>query len=454
MSDWEARDFFRDEELIADPYPYFDALRRQCPVHRERHHDVMMVTGYDEAIEVFHDTAAFSSCISVTGPFPGFPVPLDGLDVSGLITQHRDELPMSDQLPTLDPPVHTAHRALLMKLITPKRLKENEAVMAGLADRLLDDFLAPGQGEFISGFAGPFTLLVIADLLGVPEEDREGFLDALQRRPRADSGGLGVAGEELAHSPLEFLYGKFATYIEDRRRRPRQDVLTGLATATFPDGSVPDVADAVRVAANLFSAGQETTVRLLGSALKVLGEQDGIQQLLRREPDRIPNFVEESLRLESPVKGDFRLSRVPVTVGGVELPAGTTVMVLNGAANRDPRRFPDPGTFDPGRPNARHHLSFGRGIHTCPGAPLARAEARVAIERLLCRTTSIRISERQHGPEGARAYRYVPTYILRGLTHLNLEFSPATPDGATSPATPDGATAPATPAGPARAESA
>jgi cytochrome P450 len=422
--DFEAMDFFRDDGLVADPYPYFEALRERCPVRREPHHGVVMVTGYDEAVEVFHDAARFSSCISVTGPFPGFPVPLEGDDVTGLIDQHRGELPMSDQLPTLDPPVHTAHRALLMRLITPKRLKENEASMWRLADRLLDEFLARGEGEFISGFAGPFTLLVIADLLGVPEADQHEFAQALQHRPRSDS--IGSTGEDtVSHNPLEFLYERFAAYIEDRRRQPRGDVLTGLATATFPDGSAPDVADVVRVAANLFSAGQETTVRLLSSALLVIAERPDIQRLLRAERDRIPNFVEEALRMESPVKGDFRLSRVPVTVGGVDLPAGTTVMVLNGAANRDPRRFADPATFDAARPNARHHLAFGRGIHTCPGAPLARAEARVSIERLLDRTADIRISERAHGTADARRYRYLPTFILRGLTSLNLEFTPA-----------------------------
>jgi len=424
LNDVDAMDFFRDDGLVADPYPYFEALREQCPVRREPHHGVMMVTGYDEAVQVFHDAKTFSSCVSVTGPFPGFPVPLEGDDVSELIERHRDELPMCDQLPTLDPPVHTDHRALLMRLITPKRLKENEASMWRLADGLLETFLARGEGEFVSGFAGPFTLLVIADLLGVPEEDQQEFAQALEQRPRQDA--LGSTSEDtLTHSPLEFLYGKFTAYIEDRRREPRGDVLTGLATAKFPDGSTPDVADVVRIAANLFSAGQETTVRLLSSALMVIAERPGIQRQLRDQRDLIPNFIEEALRMESPVKGDFRLARVPVTVGEVDIPAGTTVMVLNGAANRDPRRFDDPATFDPARANARHHLAFGRGIHTCPGAPLARAEARVAIERILDRTADIRISERVHGPAGARRYRYLPTFILRGVTRLNLEFTRA-----------------------------
>ena len=243
------------------------------------------------------------------------------------------------------------------------------------------------------------------------------------RTGQQSGGGVGDTSQRaMAHNPLEGLYQRFARYIEDRRREPGGDVLSGLAGATFPDGSLPEVADVVRIAANLFSAGQETTVRLLGSALKVLAEDPGMQRRLREDRDRIPGFIEETLRAESPVKGDFRLSRVPVTVGGVDLPAGTYVMVLNGAANRDPRHFDHPDRFDETRPNARHHIAFGRGIHTCPGAPLARAEARVAIERLLDRTSDIAISEREHGPAGARRYRYIRTFILRGLTQLHLEF--------------------------------
>ncbi len=426
MNDVTAMDFFRDERLVEDPYTYFDAMRDKCPVSREPHYGVMMVTGWEEACEVANNADTFSSCISVTGPFPGFPVALEGMegsDITALIEQHRDELPFSDQLPTLDPPTHTDHRALLMRLITPKRLKENEDAMWALADRVLDDFLTPGEGEFINGFAGPFTLLVIADLLGVPEEDRHTFVANLRRNV---GGGVGNTSEKsLAHSPLEFLYEAFGGYIEDRRRAPRDDVLTGLATATFPDGSVPDVTDVARVATNVFSAGQETTVRLLGAALQVIGERPEIQQQLRNDRSLVPNFIEEALRIESPVKGDFRLSRRPVTVGGVDIPAGTTVMVVNGAANHDPRRFDNPGTFDPLRKNARQHIAFGRGIHSCPGAPLARAETRVAIERLLDRTSNITVPEAKHGPADDRRYRYVPTYILRGLTELHLEWTPA-----------------------------
>lgn len=413
-------DFFRDSRLTDDPYTFYEALRNKCPVTKEEHYGVTMVTGWQEAVDVYNDSETFSSCISVTGPFPGFPVPLEGDDVTDLIVEHRDEIPFSDQLPTLDPPTHTDHRALLMRLITPKRLKENEDAMWALADKNLDRFLAPGEGEFIKGFAGPFTLQVIADLLGVPEEDRDDLLERLARGTHGS--GLGNADKALTKTPLEYLYDVFATYIEERRAEPRGDVLTGLATATFPDGSLPEVGDVVRVATNVFSAGQETTVRLLSTALKVIGDQPEIQAKLRENRDLLGNFIEECLRIESPVKGDFRLSRVPTTVGDQALGAGCTVMVINGAANRDPRRFEDPDTFDPERKNARQHLAFGRGIHSCPGAPLARAETRVGLERLLDRTTDIRISEKMHGPRENRRYQYIPTYILRGLTELHLEF--------------------------------
>ena len=180
--------------------------------------------------------------------------------------------------------------------------------------------------------------------------------------------------------------------------------------------------DAVRVASNLFAAGQETTVRLLSTAVMMIAEDAALQAKLRANPDMIPRFVEEALRYESPVRGDFRLAKVPVTVGGVDLPAGTTVMLVNAAMNRDPRKFADPDTFDVERGNARQHVAFGRGPHSCPGAPLARAEAKISLQRLLERTSNIWIDEDNHGPQGNRRYNYLPTFILRGLTRLHICF--------------------------------
>ena len=381
-----------------------------------------MVTGYEEAVEVYHDTARFSNCNAVAGPFARWPVPLEGDDISEIIERYRDELPFSDQLPTFDPPKHTAHRALLGRLLTPKRLKENEEFMWRLADRQIDEFVGRGECEFIHDYAGPFTLLVIADLLGVPEAEHETFREELQgdRRPNQSLGTDGT----VAHKPLEFLYQRFTNFIEERRREPRDDVMTALATATFPDGSLPEVRDVMLITSNLFAAGQETTARLLGTMLQLIGERPELQQLLRDERDRIPNFVEEALRFESPLPSTSRLARVRTTIGGVPIPAGTTVMLIPAAANRDPRRFDDPAEFRLGRPNWRQHLAFGFGVHSCAGAPLARAEARISAERLLDRMADIRISEKAHGPPGARRYEYTPIYLLRGLERLHLEFKP------------------------------
>src|SRR5437763_13675729 len=167
-------------------------------------------------------------------------------------------------------------------------------------------------------------------------------------------------------------------------------------------------------------AGQETTVRLFGTALQRIGDDHELQRRLRDNRELVPNFVEECLRFESPVKGDFRLARVTSKVGGVEIPAGTTVMVVNGGAGRDARKFERPAEFQVDRANARQHLAFGHGAHTCPGAPLARAEGRVTVERFLDRMRDIRIDDAQHGPPDARRYDYVPTYILRGLRRLFL----------------------------------
>jgi cytochrome P450 len=417
---YDAIDFFRGNELVENPYPYFDWLREQCPVHQESRYGVYMVTGYAEACSVYTDPDTFSSCNSVTGPFPGFPVPLEGDDVSELIEAHRDELPFSDQITTMDPPKHRDHRHLLMRQLTPKRLKENEEFIWRLADRQIDEFAGRGECELVADYASPFTMLVVADLLGVPEDEHDEYRAALARRSHH---AVGSTKDAMRGNPLSWLYDRFSRYIEDRRREPRDDVLTALATTTFPDGTLPEVIHVVRVAANVFAAGQETTVRLLGTAFQLIGERPELQQLLRDRPELVGDFVEEALRIESPVKGDFRLARRTTTVGGVEIPAGATVMVLNGAANRDPSHFDDPGDLDVERGNAREQLAFGRGVHSCPGGPLARLEGRVSVERFLDRTKDIRISEAHHGAAGARRYDYVPTYILRGLTGLHLELS-------------------------------
>jgi cytochrome P450 len=415
-------DFFTDESLVPDPYPYFDHLRSKCPVVQATPFNVLAVTGYDEALAVYKDPA-FSSCVSVAGPFSGLPFGPDGHDdVSELIEQHRGAVPMAEHITSQDPPLHTRTRGLMNKLITPKRLKENEEFMWRLADQQLDTFIDRGRCEFLADYAKPFSLLVIADLLGVPAEDHDQFKAAFALET------VGELGKEAptSHNPLQWLNDKFYTYIEDRRRAPRDDVLTGLAQAKYEDGSTPDIEDVMNLSTFLFAAGTETTTKLVSSAVRVIGENPEFEKALREDRNKIGAFLEETLRMESPVKSHFRMARTTTTVGDVKVPAGSTVMVLPGACNRDERKFADPNTFSPDRPNVREQIAFIRGAHSCPGAPLARAEGRISLSRILDRMTDITVSEKHHGPVGDRHYTYEPTFIMRGLSELHIDFTPVT----------------------------
>ncbi|WP_137149768.1 cytochrome P450 [Mycolicibacterium sp. CR10] len=429
MSDFDTIDYFTDQSLVPDPHPYFDHLRSKCPIVKEPNYGVLAITGYDEAATVLKDTDTFSSCIAVAGPFPPLPFTPEGDDITDQITEHRPLMPMFEHMVTMDPPDHTNARSLLNRLLTPSRLKENEDFMWRLADEVLDDIFRRepvGQCEFLTAYAKPFSMLVIADLLGVPEEDHTRFRTVLGApRPGAIVGSLDH-DDLVGTNPLEWLDETFVAYLEERRESPRDDVLTALATAKYPDGSTPPVLEVARSATFLFAAGQETTTKLLSASLKVLGDHPDIQETLRKDRSRIPIFVEEALRMDAPVKSQFRLAKKHTTVGGMDVPAGTTLMVCPGAVNRDPGKFDHPHEFDLDRKNVREHIAFGRGAHSCPGGPLARVEGRVSIERILDRMADITIDEEKHGPAGQRSYNYEPTFILRGLTEINIKFTPVT----------------------------
>lgn len=422
-TDFDSVDYFADPSLVPDPHPYYDHIRSKDPVCCPITNGVLAVTGWEAANSVYKDSENFSSCVAVMGPFTPMPFTPEGDDICEQLEKHRTEIPMFEHMVTMDPPQHTDARSILARLLTPKRLKENEDFMWRLADRHIDEFIADGKCEFLAAYAKPFSLLVVADLLGVPEEDHEDFRDSFgAQRPGSNIGGLDH--EVIATNPLEWADEKFARYIEERRENPRDDVLTSIATAKYPDGSTPEVVDVVRTATFLFAAGQETTAKLLGAAMRVLSDRPDIQQQLRDDRSLIPVFIEECLRMDSPVKSVFRMARKTTTLGETPVPAGTTVMVSPGAANRDPERFDDPHEFQLNRKNVREHIAFSRGIHSCPGAPLARVEGRVSIERLLDRLGDITVSEEKHGPIDARRYVYEPTFILRGLTEINIEFKP------------------------------
>ncbi|MBX7430769.1 cytochrome P450 [Mycobacterium sp. Y57] len=417
--DYESVDYFTDESLVPDPYPYFDHLRSKCPVTEATPFNVLAVTGYAEALSVYKNPA-FSSCVSVAGPFSGMPItPGDSDDVSDLIEQYRAAVPMAEHITSQDPPLHTRTRSLLSRLITPKRLKENEDFMWRLADQQLDTFIDRGAAEFLADYAKPFSALVIADLLGVPDEVHQEFKEVFALET------VGELGKEAptTHNPLEWLNEKFHGYIDDRRRSPRDDVLTELAQAKHEDGSTPDIEDVINLSTFLFAAGTETTTKLVSSAVRIMADNAGYEEMLRRDRSKIPAFLEETLRLESPVQSHFRMARTSTTIGDVDVPAGTTVMVLPGACNRDGRKFDAPNEFQPDRSNVREQIAFIRGAHSCPGAPLARSEGRISLERILDRMKHITISEEHHGPIGDRRYTYEPSFIMRGLSELHITFN-------------------------------
>ncbi|MFT4262392.1 MAG: cytochrome P450 [Nocardioides sp.] len=411
-------DFFTDPEVARRAEPYFDYMLANHPVFREPKYGVVVVTGYEEALQVYHQPDVYSSINRTGGPVLDLDFELVGDDLTDLLEQHRSSFPTNDQIVTFDPPVHTDHRAILMGLITPKRLKENEQFLKDTADKFLDELLPKGRMDFIWDYAKRYAVLAVADLLGVPTEDHPMLLQLLASEPGPVLGNLQL--QTNTHNSLERLYDYFVAKIEERRANPGEDILTGMALATFPDDSLPQPIEVARIASNLFSAGLETTVQLMGICLQRIADDADLQDLLRREPSLVPAFIEESLRVEAPIKGSFRLVKKATTLAGFDLAPGTNVMLLHGAAGRDARLFDDPATFDVKRANARQHLAFGRGIHTCPGAPLARAEAVFSIQRFLERTSTIRIDDEQHGTPDARHWDLISSYKFRGHTNLHL----------------------------------
>ena len=263
--DLDAVDYFSDPSLIGNPHDYLDHLRSKCPVAREPHHGVMVVTGLDEGSAAFADVDSFSACIAPNGPLPGFPVSLEGHesdDISELIAQHRDALPLSKEIMTLDPPEHTRQRGLMMRQFSPRRVEETVDAMVGLADDEIDRFIDNGSCNFVQEFAAPYALLNICSLMGVPEEDRAEFRVEMlgEHRDR----GLGNIEKKVNLDPFAFLRDRFTRYVQERRAEPRDDVLTRMAQATFPDGSTPTVDEVTHLATDLFIGGSGTTAHLLG----------------------------------------------------------------------------------------------------------------------------------------------------------------------------------------------
>jgi cytochrome P450 len=415
------RDYFTDHSVLLDPYDYFEAIRTHGPVYQMKSRDIVVVTGFQEAVAVLLNTQDFSSCIN---PDPLAPLAFEpqGEDITAQIEASQGQGNALELMVSYDGLRHAAARSLLNPLFTPSRLRANEQFMRDYGDSMVREMVAKGGCELISEVATPYVTMVIADLLGVPDEDREAFRKVIDEGP--PPGNMDAADMPQQSQSLMFMGTFFARYIQERRAAPRDDVMTELALAKFPDGSTPELMEVVKSAMFLFAAGQDTSAKLLGNSMRFLADNPELQRRLREDRSQIGPFLEEVLRLEGSAKATFRLAKRNTKIADMEIPAGKRVVVAISAANRDPRRWEDPAEFRIGRPKIKEHLAFGRGAHTCAGAPLARAEVAVILDRFFEHSSDIDLSEAHHGPRGARHVEYEASYIIRGLTDLHVVLKP------------------------------
>jgi cytochrome P450 len=230
-----------------------------------------------------------------------------------------------------------------------------------------------------------------------------------------------AGGEE---HPFAVMGTYFYGYLADRRANPRDDILTEFAHAKYSDGTTPELYDLVQLGMFMFGAGQDTSAKLLGNSMKYLVEDQELQSRLRADPKLIGPFLEEVLRIEGSTKQTARLARKDTRIGDVEIPAGTKILVALSAANRDPRRWENPNELIIGSKKVAEHVGFGRGKHVCAGAPLARVEVRVIMEKFLEMTSKIELDMEQH-PNGIADLSYEPSFIIRGLEKMHIKLTPA-----------------------------
>lgn len=417
------RDYFTDYAVAKDPYAFFEAVRTEGPVFQPPGKDYLIVTGFQEALEILRNHDDFSAIIGLQGAAMPLPFTPEGSDITPQVEAHRLEFIGGDQVVNLDDLPHTNLRALINTLFVPSRLKASEEFITEYSDNMVRKYVAAGEVDMISKIATPFVTIVVADLLGVPVEDRQFFMDTIAKAPPPGSldGDNDLTAED---HPMVVMGSYFAGYIQDRLANPQEDILTELATALYPDGTKPNFQDIVTLGIFMFGAGQDTSAKLLGNAMKFLVSEPGLQDEMRADPSRLPDFIEEVLRLEGSTKQTARLARKDTKIGDLEVKAGTKILLALSAANRDPSRWENPQELILGRKKIKEHVGFGRGKHVCAGAPLARVEVRILLEKLLEHTSKIELDLEKH-PNGIADLSYEPSFIIRGLQTMNLKLTPA-----------------------------
>jgi cytochrome P450 len=394
---------FLDPALQRCPFEFYRSLREFAPVYHEPATGYYIVSRYDDIIEVKRNTALFSNdfarAVSQKKPPP------DALAI------YRQGLRRPPTLQRSDPPAHTRYRKLIAKTFSGSRVKAMSPDIEQVLNDLIEQFPADGRIDFVRDFGVPLPCFIIADQIGVPRSQ------ALQLKIWSDAllepAGLMISHErevECARLTVEF-QRYFATAVEERRRAPRDDILSDLSSR-LDDEDPFTIEEVVNMIEQIMTGGNESTTGLLGSAMLLLVRNPGQQQYLREHPEGIENFIEEALRVETPVQSNFRRVTAETTLGGVTLPKDAVLVLRYGSANRDERKFTDPETFDVCRRDVKAHIAFGAGIHHCPGAMLAREEARLAFTALLRRYQHFELATEES------ALTYHPTFFLRGLRSL------------------------------------
>jgi cytochrome P450 len=399
-----------DPTVLETPWEYNASLRREAPVYRDPSTGVFLVSSYAHVVEVLRQPEIYSNRFAA----------------AMMARQLRDEVraiaergwPPVDTMLTADPPEQRRFRALVNKAFTARRVDRLEPRIAALCDELIDGFAAEGRVELRGRFAVPLPLTLIAEQLGVPRRDlatfkkwSDGFV--------AQLGLMASPEEELeaARRIVEFQH-YFARSLDARARAPQDDILSDLVHARVEGERPLDTAESLSILQQLLVAGNETTASAICEGVWLLVTHPAELEKVRRDPARLPNLVEEVLRLATPTANMWRIVTRDVELGGVKVPRGSFLMVRFASANRDERVFPDPDRFDVDRPNAGDHLAFGQGIHHCLGAQLARRELLLAFRSLLARLPGLRLAAGQ-------PLRHPPNVLLRGLESLHLEFDVA-----------------------------
>ncbi|WP_203183110.1 cytochrome P450 family protein [Streptomyces pratensis] len=383
----------QDPRFAQDPYPTYAAMRSTCPVQPvpagSGGRTSYLVTGYAEAREALgdarlsKDTAAF---------------------FAGKGTQRRLHPAVAHTMLASDPPQHTRLRKLVTKAFTTGAVTKLRPFIAQVTEELLDQWPVGEQFDFVAGLAVPLPVLVICELLGVPEGDRS---DIQRWSAELFAAGRPDVVDAASHSMADYM----TSLIAAKRLSPGTSLLDRLISARDGDDHLSEE-ELVSLAALLLVAGHETTTNFLGNAVLALLQHPAQLHRLRENPDDVPAVLDELLRFESPVStATFRFTTEAVRLGATDIPAGVPVLVALGAANRDPKRFPSPDILDLERDTAAH-LSFGHGIHRCVGAPLAKAEAEIALRMILTRFPEVRLAV----PSDRLAWRH--TRLVRGLASL------------------------------------